>query len=601
MQLASGIPNAARFFSMCWVALLLLPDGWWRGQAGSWEFDAGLYSVRRFKVGDSTQVPEWDWLGQMGGTVCDSSEVGSPLCKARQIVLRSSLVMQGAGAACACALFFAATVADWQYKVFPSEKAAFYWMVSMLYAAPVIAVFGIMQFTYMAMDLEGGWLNLGPAYFGALFLVVLSSLPLFLAPSFQKSTDESRRAVDGEPPDCEAALRARLDTHHSSAPLEVPLQPGMACPGGHVLTAFVSQDNVFACDLCDRHQGVGSCLFGCRICNIDICLQCRNPAMMVEHPLFSKVRFGAPQISEYQVKDRSGEEMDSGEDSDELDSDDDPLTSDIEELPEGVSAPDVGVMERLWGAVFNVPTPILDGFLWKMNSDVMLTKGHEGYDKVLEDIGNWRRRWFTITGSAQGSGQGLTMGYLSEKSNGQVSEINTVVGMEDVWTRYQVLPVVNIHRVYDQKEYDAIFRMKAYDTAFEHKIPAMEEEGQQIPSTLFPFLLAWMEGGHKKDKGKATAAVEVPEDTPESAGAPVVLSERTLVLACDSEEQRRAWVKVVQRMSMSRRPSHQAPKGRHGLSKKSSNSTLGTADSTLRLPLGPLSATPHPELPAEGP
>mmetsp|Transcript_36043 Transcript_36043/g.84522 ORF Transcript_36043/g.84522 Transcript_36043/m.84522 type:complete len:234 (+) Transcript_36043:76-777(+) len=63
--------------------------------------------------------------------------------------------------------------------------------------------------------------------------------------------------------DQEAARQARLGTVHD-------------CPKGHGLVRFMTPHASFCCDVCRVYQSQGSAMWGCRLCDWDICEQrCR--------------------------------------------------------------------------------------------------------------------------------------------------------------------------------------------------------------------------------------------------------------------------------------------------------------------------------------
>merc|ERR1712190_36119 len=58
------------------------------------------------------------------------------------------------------------------------------------------------------------------------------------------------------------------------AVLESSLLLGLKCPNGHALRKFNSLRASYACDMCKKAVPVGTVLYGCRICNHDLCESC---------------------------------------------------------------------------------------------------------------------------------------------------------------------------------------------------------------------------------------------------------------------------------------------------------------------------------------
>jgi PTH2 family peptidyl-tRNA hydrolase len=54
------------------------------------------------------------------------------------------------------------------------------------------------------------------------------------------------------------------------------------CLRGHDLLAVDAKHAGFACDICRQPQPVGACLYGCRLCDYDVCETCRHPGAQVD-------------------------------------------------------------------------------------------------------------------------------------------------------------------------------------------------------------------------------------------------------------------------------------------------------------------------------
>jgi len=48
------------------------------------------------------------------------------------------------------------------------------------------------------------------------------------------------------------------------------------CPSGHVLKRHAAPDSDYRCDVCDKEVAEGETLWGCRLCDYDMCQQCAN-------------------------------------------------------------------------------------------------------------------------------------------------------------------------------------------------------------------------------------------------------------------------------------------------------------------------------------
>jgi len=85
---------------------------------------------------------------------------------------------------------------------------------------------------------------------------------------------ESPTAAEDDAPQEPAAAKAAVDT--PVAPPQVPVvQQLQELRCKHMLTRFVTPHGSYRCDVCTRSQPARSVLFGCRVCNFDMCLECR--------------------------------------------------------------------------------------------------------------------------------------------------------------------------------------------------------------------------------------------------------------------------------------------------------------------------------------
>jgi hypothetical protein len=48
------------------------------------------------------------------------------------------------------------------------------------------------------------------------------------------------------------------------------------CPSGHVLERHSAPDSEYTCDVCGKEVAEGETLWGCRLCDYDVCLQCKE-------------------------------------------------------------------------------------------------------------------------------------------------------------------------------------------------------------------------------------------------------------------------------------------------------------------------------------
>merc|ERR1719329_2031304 len=80
---------------------------------------------------------------------------------------------------------------------------------------------------------------------------------------------------------------------------KVKLEKGVpACPGGHVLQRFVTGIEEWGCDRCAARQSAEAVMWGCRICDYDVCDSC----MEGEAPKGTKRKIdGPPKASAYNI------------------------------------------------------------------------------------------------------------------------------------------------------------------------------------------------------------------------------------------------------------------------------------------------------------
>ena len=70
-----------------------------------------------------------------------------------------------------------------------------------------------------------------------------------------------------------AALTAAATT------TSVAAATGATCPAGHTLASFQTPRPGFGCDLCKSSMSIGSPMFGCRVCDYDLCSSCYSGAL----------------------------------------------------------------------------------------------------------------------------------------------------------------------------------------------------------------------------------------------------------------------------------------------------------------------------------
>jgi len=560
----------------------MLPQGWWSGKEGGLEFQAGLYSIRQTRVGE--QIPSFDWLANMGH--CDSETSGSAVCRDRIAVARSSLTLQLAGFAGAFTLWVAAAVLDTARRM---PAVLHCCVMSLLYMAPLIIFCGLLQFSYMLVDLEKSWIHVGPAYLAAVLLTPLTTAPVFFVPPAMKEADaqERKRAsvleadprsrrrllnqlhmygsiaqpkVDAEQPPPADAMQA-MQTVLTPPPeiwQSLPWREATetkgnkaACPGEHPLMPFMALGqpgdvSQFECDLCEARIVSGTCTYGCRACNYDICLKCKQlhlppttsskikSSSVKEKKLKAKVNFGDAAVSEYtatKLESYEGRHVSfdlNMETESESDEEAEKRTVVGAQVGSG-SGFAAGVMGVLRKVFVGAPTE-LEGYLWKA------TKGSlEGTAESFQHIDKWRRRWYKL----KLEHDAMILTYLSEKDDGEVEVINTAKGQHEAYTRFEVQTPVTMKYADANEEYEVKFKLSTYQTAFDRQVPYEEE--QKLPTTLYPILFAWVEGNMEE-------VCCISPANAETCNNEVVLREKTMLLACETEEQRLLWMKGVQRM-----------------------------------------------------
>ena len=76
-----------------------------------------------------------------------------------------------------------------------------------------------------------------------------------------------------------------------------PLKEGQ-CPGKHTLAEFEAPTGTYCCDACGGGQPANATLFGCRVCDYDLCLSCARPLAEAEALLRKALRVRREKLGE---------------------------------------------------------------------------------------------------------------------------------------------------------------------------------------------------------------------------------------------------------------------------------------------------------------